>query len=561
MKYKWLPRPKIHGEENSRYEYMGFPDPVEAVLKRRGFGSEFVRSDYSGFSPWNALPGADKASLILEKAIRNREMILVHGDFDADGITATATAIRVIRALGGTAQFYIPCRFREGYGLGETAVRKCIESGAGAVVTVDCGITAMEEVAALRKAGVKVVITDHHKPSEILPDADALVDPELSGEGNSPWRYLSGAGVIHFVLRGLAERMGSGDIPELEPDLVSIGTVCDMVSLTGDNRILVKRGLKALRSNPSAGIQALMRASGVKQLELTARDIGFGLGPVINSSGRLAHANGAVNLLLETEPRLAEEMASALEKVNKKRRNLDSRVFTEASVLLDNTDARVAVAASDLWHPGVIGISASRLARQLNRPVILIAWDGATGRGSARGVHGMPVYPIVLRAMEEGLLLKFGGHEQAAGFSIDKSMYHEFKLFVESFAKSLYREAPVPVLYIDGGLDSEKCNSSVLHALEELGPFGEGNPEPVWIARGVYPASFRSVGQDGKHLQVSFQQGAETLRGIGFGLGHRTSELNRMLDIAFTLSADTWRGRDAVQLVIKDIKPAARRLI
>ncbi len=560
LKYKWLPRPGTHTEENSRYESMGFPDPVEALLQRRGFGSGFIYSDYGELSPWDALPGTGEASLILEKAVRNSELIFVHGDFDADGITAAATAIRVIKALGGKAQFYMPCRFREGYGLGETAVRKCIESGARVLVTVDCGITAVEEVAELRKAGVKVIITDHHKPSEVLPGADALVDPELSPENSAPWRYLSGAGVIHFVLRGLADRMGAGDIQELEPDLVSIGTVCDMVSLTGDNRILVKRGLKVLRSNPSPGIQALIRASGVKQPELTARDIGFGLGPIINSSGRLTHADEAVNLLLETEPRLAEEMASALERVNRKRRDIDSTVFTEAGMLLDNTDARVAVAASDLWHPGVIGISASRLARQLNRPVILIAWDGDNGRGSARGVQGMPVYPILSGAMKEGLLLKFGGHDQAAGLSIEKSMYREFKLFVESLAQSLYREVSRPVLYIDGGLNPENCNGGVLSALEDMGPFGEGNPEPVWIARGVYPVSFRSVGQDGKHLQVSFQQGAETLRGIGFGLGHRTSELNRMLDIAFTLSADTWRGGDAVQLIIKDIKPAARRM-
>ncbi len=560
LKYKWLPRPEVCKEESSYCEPLGFPGPVEALTRRRGFGSAFIRSDYGELSPWDVLPGADRASSILEKAIRNKELIIVHGDFDADGITATATAIRVIKALGGNAQYHVPCRFKEGYGLREAIVKKCVESAAGVLITVDCGITSIEEVAALKNVGVKVVITDHHKPLDILPDADALVDPELSGENNTPWRHLSGAGVIHFVLRGLAEKMNAGEIPELEPDLVSIGTICDMVSLTGDNRILVKRGLGVLRSNPSVGIQALMRASGVKHTELTAKDIGFGLGPIINSSGRITHADEAVNLLLETEPGLAEEMASSLERVNKKRRNLDSTVFTQASDLLKNTDAHVAVAASDLWHPGVIGISASKLARELNRPVVLIAWDGDIGRGSARGVPGMPVYPILLAAMEKGLLLRFGGHDQAAGFSIGRSMYQEFKLFVESRAESLYREMPVPILYIDGGLAPENCNGSVLHALEELGPFGEGNPEPVWITRGVYPISFRSVGQDGKHLQLSFQHEADTLRGIGFGLGHRTSELNRMLDIAFTLSADSWRGGDTVQLVIKDIKPAARRL-
>ena len=560
MKYKWLARPVVQVDKSEYSESMEFSDPVKSLMQRRGFGSAFVCSDYSQLSPWDALPGADKAACILEKAIKNHELILVHGDFDADGITATSTALRVIKALGGNVEFYIPCRFKEGYGLGDKAVSKCITSGVGVLITVDCGITATKEVDILRKAGVKVVITDHHKPSDSLPDADALVDPELSPDNGAPWRNLSGAGVIHFVLRGLVEKMGAGVITELEPDLVSIGTVCDMVSLTGDNRILVKRGLEVLRSNPSPGIQALMRASGVIHSELTVSDIGFGLGPIINSSGRITHADEAVNLLLETEPRFAEEMASSLERVNKKRRNLDSTVFSEAGELLKNVEEQVAVAASDLWHPGVIGISASRLARQMNRPAILIAWDGENGRGSARGVQGMPVYPILSRAMEEGLLIRFGGHDQAAGLSISKNNYQEFKSFVESYAKTLYQEVPSPVLYIDGGLTPENCNGTTLSALDELGPFGEGNPEPIWIIRSLYPVSFRSVGQEGRHLQVSFQHGADTLKGIGFGMGHRTSELNRMLDIAFTLSADAWRGGDAVQLVIKDIKPAARRL-
>ncbi len=560
VKYRWLPRPDIKSEESDYSGSMGFPDPVESLVRRRGFGSAFVRSDYSDLSPWNDLPGADAASDILEEAIRKNQLIFVHGDFDADGITSTSTAVRVIKALGGRAEFYVPCRFKEGYGLREAAVRKCIDSGAAVLITVDCGITALEEVSALRDAGIKVIITDHHKQLDVLPDADALVDPELAGRDAAPWRYLSGAGVIHFVLRGLAEKMGAGEIPELEPDLVAIGTVCDMVTLTGDNRILVKRGLEALRSNPSAGIHALMRAAGVKHGELTAKDIGFGLGPIINSSGRITHADQAVNLLLETEPRLAEEMAVSLERINKKRRGLDSTVFSQAGKLLKSVDAHIAVTASENWHPGVIGISASRLSRQLNRPVVLIAWDGEDGRGSARGVPGMPVYPILAEAMKRGLLFRFGGHEQAAGLSIYRDRYPEFKLFVESFAASLYQEVSSPVLYIDGGLGSEDCNAGILSALEELGPFGEGNPEPVWITRGVYPVSFRSVGQEGKHLQVSFQHGPDTLRGIGFDMGNRTSELNRILDIAFTLSADSWRGGDAVQLVIRDIKPAARRL-
>ena len=559
LKYKWLPRPEVHCKSEDLPDIAGIPVPVGSMVRRRGLDAAFFRSDYSTLSPWPDLPGADSASLILEDAVRNDKLILVHGDFDADGITATATAVRVIRALGGLVQYYIPSRFQDGYGLGEAAIDLCIQSGVEVLVTVDCGITSVDEVARLKENGVKVIITDHHKPLDILPKADVVVDPELSSDSSVRWRYLSGAGVIHTVLRGLAERMDSTEIPELEPDLVSIGTVCDVVSLTGDNRVLVRRGLDILRTKPSPGVLALMSAVGVNHTEVTTRDISFGLGPVINSAGRIAHADQAVKLLLETEPGLAAGMASGLEKTNTKRKRLDSAVFAEADSLLANTRTGIAVAASEHWHAGVIGISASKLARQMNKPVVLVSWDGDTGRGSARGVPGKPVYPILEKAMEKGLLLSFGGHNQAAGISLETERYAEFKSFVEHIADTLYREDPGPVLYIDGGLTAEQCSISILSALRNFEPFGEGNPEPVWITRGVYPVSFRPVGQGGKHLQISFQSGNTTLRGIGFGMGHRTSELDRILDVAFTLSADSWRGGDAVQLVVVDIKPAAGR--
>jgi len=559
LKYKWLPRPETHSKDEDLPDIAGISGPVGSLARRRGLDAAFFLSEYSTLSPWRNLPGADSASLILEDAVRSGNLILVHGDFDADGITATATAVRVIRALGGQAQYYIPSRFQDGYGLGKAAIDLCIQQGVKVLITVDCGITSIDEVARLKENGVKVIITDHHKPLNTLPEADVVVDPELSRDSSVRWRYLSGAGVVHTVLRGLAERMDSAAIPELEPDLVSIGTVCDVVKLTGDNRVLVRRGLDILRTKPSPGVLALMRAVGIDYTGVTTRDISFGLGPVINSSGRIAHADQAVKLLLETEPGLAVGMASGLEKTNAKRKSLDSAVFAEADSLLANTRTGIAVAASEHWHAGVIGISASKLARQMNRPVVLVAWDGDTGRGSARGVPGKPVYPILEKAMENGLLLSFGGHDQAAGISLKTDRYAEFKSFVERTADTLYAEDSGPVLYIDGGLSAEQCNTSVLDALRDFEPFGEGNPEPVWIIRGVYPVSFRSVGQNGKHLQISFQSGNTTLRGIGFGMGHRTSELDRILDVAFTLSADSWRGGDAVQLVVLDIKPAAGR--
>jgi len=226
---------------------------------------------------------------------------------------------------------------------------------------------------------------------------------------------------------------------------------------------------------------------------------------------------------------------------------------------LEKTEAGVALACSENWHPGVLGISASKISRKLNRPAILVSWDGDTGRGSARGLPGMEVHTLLFKAMEEGLLEKFGGHSMAAGLTVSKRKYREFDEFIQKEAEVLFRSGEGPVLYIDGRLTPEECTMDTLNALGSLEPFGQGNPEPVWIARGLYPATCRTVGKEGRHLQVSFQAGNTTLRAIGFGMGHRTSELNRPLDLAFRLQPDSFRGDGSVQLVMEDMKPAAER--
>lgn len=556
MRYTWKARQE-QPDTPSDPGPAGLPEPVRLLIQRRGLTGSFLRSHFSGLSHWKDLPGARAAAEMIGDAVDARERILVHGDFDADGITASATALRALKHLGATVDSHLPCRFTEGYGLGRTGVEKCIREGVKLLITVDCGINALEEVSQLRSQGVKVIVTDHHVPGETLPHADCVVDPELSPETSAPWRHLSGVGVIHTVLRGLFVDP-SGSVPGvMEPDLAAIGTVADMVELTGDNRILVKRGLEVMGSSPSPGIAALIRASGIENGGLTSSDLGFGLGPRINSAGRIGHADTALELLLEMDPRRANELACMLEKYNSRRKELDRMVFDDAFAMLSGTEYPVAVAASDKWHSGVIGISASRISRRLNRPALLIAWEEGTGKGSARGVPGMPVHTLLTGAMETGLLSRFGGHAMAAGFSIEKEAYPSFREYITDKAASLFAGVEKPVLYIDGRLDPENCTMDVYLATGLLEPFGQGNPEPVWIGRGLYPSTYRTVGRDSRHLQVSFQRGNTTIRAIGFDMGHRTAELNRPLDIAFRLKPDSWRGGGAVQLVLEDMRPAA----
>ncbi len=526
-------------------------------MERRGIGPEVLDSDYSMISNWRELPGAEEAASLISRTIASCGKILVYGDFDADGVTATATAVRVLRHLGAEVESHIPCRFSEGYGLGAAGVKRCIRSKVQLVVTVDCGITSIEPIARLKKSGISVIVTDHHVPGTELPAADVIVNPEITEDSGQPWRHLSGAGVIHTVLRGLF----SGELPEvMHPDLVAIGTICDMVELKGDNRLLVKEGLYRMRRSPSPGICALLRKAGIQPETLSAVDLGFDLGPRINSAGRISHADSALSLLLASDSRLAEELASELDRTNAKRRLLDSSVFTEALKELENSDSPVAVAASSSWHPGVLGISASKLASRLNRPVVLVSWDGETGRGSARGITGKPVHSVLASAYKAGLLERFGGHSMAAGITVHKDKYSQFAEFVAEEASKTFVEPGKPVLYIDGGLNPVQCDFRVLEALEKVGPFGQGNPEPVWMSRNMYPSSWRVVGKEGRHLQMTFQKNGIVLRAIGFDMGNRTAELERPLDIAFQLKPDKWRGNGNVQLVIQDIKPAAVRI-
>lgn len=558
MRYTWLARPKSSSTA-AVYPAAGVPEPVRLLMERRGLSIDFLQSSYGSLSPWNMLPGAEKAVEFMSRAINSGDKILVHGDFDADGITASATAVRVLRSLGASVDYHLPCRFEEGYGLGETGVNRCIAEGIGLLISVDCGITAIEEVDKLERSGVKVIVTDHHVPGDRLPAASAVVNPELMGDEESPSRHLSGAGVIHTVLRGLFPGPPGSMPGVMEPDLVAVGTVCDMVNITGDNRLLVNRGLEVMRHSPLPGIEALMRVGGLDKAGLTATDLGFVIGPRINSAGRITHADKALSLLLETDVRRAEELAGELDRSNQKRKTLDGEVYQEALEILERTDMPMAVASGEKWHPGVIGISASRIARKLNRPAVLVSWQGEYGKGSARGVPGMPVHTILNEALEMGLLVKFGGHSMAAGLTIERKNYEAFTSFIRQRASSLYSEVEKPVLYIDGGLTADQCSMEVFAAVEKLGPFGEGNPEPVWISRGLYPSSYKTVGHDSRHLQISFQSGGTTLRAIGFDMGGRTSELNRPLDIAFTLKPDKWRGDGTVQLVLEDMKPAAGR--
>ncbi len=538
----------------------GVPAPVAAVLARRGFSpgsaASFLSPEWDKLSPWGSLPGADRAAEVLAGAVRRGDKVLVHGDFDADGITAAATAVRVLRALGTPADWHIPCRFNEGYGIGDAGTEKALSEGYGLFLTVDCGIGAVEPVDRLRRGGIAVVVTDHHLPGPSLPNAEAVVDPEVDGEDGAPWRRLSGAGVVLMVLRGAAEKLGRGAIPELEPDLCAIGTACDVVDLLGDNRILMNRGLSVLRNAPSTGVAALMKRAGVSREAVRARDLSYVIGPRLNSAGRVSHADLAVRLLLTEDPREASELADRLEECNSLRRELDAGVFGDARSRAG--EGSCVVLGSDSWHPGVLGIAASRLVEELAVPVVLVSFrrDGH-GRGSARSPDSVPIHDILQEALERGLLTRCGGHSVAAGLSMEREKLEPFREFMEHrTAPENGREASRPLLQIDGRLLGTECSAETLRGIAMMEPFGPGNPEPVWIARNVYAVARDVVGR-GRHLKMTLMVDGEARNAIGFHMVERSSEFERLVDLAFMLREDSYRGGDAVQLHLLDLRPAA----
>ncbi len=556
MKYKWVPRSVADAAFDG---IEGVAAPVASVLARRGFNASearaFMDSRWNNLSPWRSLPGAEEAATAVAAAIHAGEGILVHGDFDADGITAVATSVRVLRALGARVDWHIPCRFNEGYGIGETGVRKAIDEGFGLFMTVDCGISAVDPVLLLAEAGVKTVITDHHLPGSSVPAACATVDPELSDDAGAPWRRLSGAGVALAVLRGVAELLGSPDIPELEPDLCAIGTACDVVDLVGDNRLILRRGMEILRSLPSPGILALLRKAGLSSDRIRTRDLSFVIGPRLNSAGRVSHADLAVKLLLTVDTDEAQILAGELEGCNDRRRELDSGVFTEARKMAG--EGPCVVLGSDSWHPGVLGIAASRLVDELSIPVVLVSFNGAEGRGSARSVDGVPIHGLLQEALQEGLLLRCGGHSVAAGLSVLREKFDAFRSFMmERTGAAGEGEVMKPLLYIDGRLLGTECNMQTMRGIRLLEPFGPGNPEPVWIARNAFLVTRDLVGR-GKHLKMTFQIDGVTGNAIGFNMAKRSAEFDRPVDLAFLLREDSFRGSDSVQMELLDVRPSA----
>lgn len=547
---------------------LGLNRQVAEILVRRGRGSpadarRWLRPRTSHRHAPEALPDMEAAVRRVAEAIEGGETILVHGDYDADGMCSAALLTRGLRQLGGDARPFVPHRTEHGYDLGEAGLERAVEEGASLILTADCGVTAVEAVEEGKAAGLDVVITDHHQPGPRLPRAAAVVNPSRA-ESEYPFAGLAGVGVSFKLLEALFSRDGRPP-EELNQhlDLVGLGTVADQVPLVDENRVLVRAGLAALDRTRKPGLRALLEAAGYGDgEELSASAVSYGLAPRLNAVGRISDANHGVRLLLTDDPDEARDLARALERQNRQRREADGRVLAEALERLEESyDAsrdRGVVLWGEDWHPGVIGIAASRIVEKIHRPAVLVTFREGVGRGSGRSIDGFHLVDALGRC--DGALERYGGHRMAAGLRVQRSRVEEFdEQFREIAGHELEETDLVPELTLDLELRLSEADRDLFDWLDHLAPFGTENPRPVLASAGVRFTSTCRVGRDGKHLKGRLvdDEGTE-LEAIGFGMGDRADELHLSprWDVAYRLTADTYRGRSRLQARLEDFRPA-----
>jgi single-stranded-DNA-specific exonuclease len=545
---------------------LGVSRPVGAVLARRGFASvedarRFIEAD-ARHDPLT-LPGVPRACELILGHLRRGSKIAVFGDYDVDGVCSTAILVRALRALGGDPVWELPSRFDEGYGLSTAAVERLAARGVGLLVTVDCGITAVEQVEAAKAAGVDVVVTDHHRPGEVLPDC-AVVHPALgaASAGALPaygCPELCASGVVLKLSEALHVAAG-GDhrAADQDLDLAALATVCDLVPLRDENRRIVREGLVALSRTRKPGLRALMAIAGVVPAELTEHALGFRLGPRINAAGRMRRADAALELLLTEDGARAEEVARELDLLNRDRQEAETRIlFAADAACLPQASQAALVVAGEGWHPGVVGIVASRLVERWRRPCVAIALEGDSGRGSGRSISPYDLHAGLAACARH--LTRFGGHRMAAGVELAADEVEPLRRALAAHAgDSLTPADLIPVERVDAVVPGGLLGLDLAEKLEALRPFGVGNPQPTLLVPAARFQHVTGMGEEGEHARFTLvTAGGARSRGVAFGSPPKTltvaSEDNH--DIALRLERNRWNGMVEPRVILRALCP------
>jgi single-stranded-DNA-specific exonuclease len=554
---------------------LGATGPLAQILVRRGLAEPalaraFLAADEE--HPPADFDGIEQAVEPILRHVASGARITIHGDYDVDGICSTAVLVRSLRRLGADVDWYLPDRASDGYGLNQLTVQRLAQRGTRLLVTVDCAITAVEEVAQAKALGMEVVVTDHHSPRAdgVLPDAP-IVHPALCGY---PCPDLCATAVAHKLAQALEQAAGSAELaradvvdPARPPshaltedlDLVALATIADVVSLTGENRTLVRRGLRALASTAKPGLRALMSVARVDPGKLTERSVAFALAPRLNAAGRLYRADAGLELILTEDPLRAAQVAEELARANHERRQVETRIRYEAEAqiaALDSAHPRAAyVLAGEDWHAGVIGIVASRLAERHHRPVVLIALDGGLGKGSGRSIDAFDLLGGLTAC--GGHLRRFGGHRAAAGLEIEGERLEEFAQAFHEHAESVLAPGDTaPLERVDAIVGCDQLGMELAEELLALAPFGRGNPGVSLLVREAAFRDLRPMGE-GKHLRFTLESGDARARGVAFGTGSRLPVADgEPAEATFTLEINEWNGVSESRLVLRQVRAA-----
>lgn len=563
---RWVPAPPPPVEiVQALMTSLLLPESVCRLLAGRGYtdadaAKRFLRPRLEHIERHDRLHDAERAVARIADAVRHQETIFVHGDYDVDGMSSTALLTRVLRGLGARHVVpFVPNRLTDGYDLGVAGVAAARAAGATLVVTCDCGTSAHEPVRELMAAGIDVIVTDHHLPGHGLPPAYAVCNPRHP-LCTSTDKDLAAVGVAYKLALGLCDAFGvSPGLAHRQLDLVALATIADVAPLRGENRVLVRYGLKLLAETTHPGLRALMRSSGLDGKPLTAGRVGFVLAPRLNAAGRIADAKRGLQLLLAEREDEANVIARELEELNRARQDLDRAVLDEALRQVDRDDMRDRVGHvlwQRGWHAGVIGIVASRIVEQTARPAVLVAVDDGVGKGSGRSISAFDLHGALGACAD--LFQRFGGHRAAAGLTMDAAhLPHFVERFDEVARSRLSSDDLVPVLRVDLDVPIDEVGEDLEKLVRHFEPFGIGNPAPLFRSGGVrLAAPPRRVGSDG--LKVSFDVARGALDGIGWGLAGRAPSLDvsQPLDVAFKLERDDYRGSSRLQLRVADVRPS-----
>ncbi len=559
---RWLIPPPLPPEAEQALQ--AFPPVLRQLLYNRGYSDDasartYLKAAYDAEADPLQMQDMEAAVDRLERAVRQGERVVIYGDYDVDGVTSTALLVEALRALGADVRPYIPSRFEEGYGLNSEALTALHEAGADLVVSVDCGIRSLEEAAHARRLGLDLIITDHHHPGEELPTALAVVNPKRADDAY-PEKYLAGVGIAWKLAAALGRRFPRRALlPAAQLDLVALGTVADLAPLTGENRQLVRRGLRQMMQTSRQGLYSLAQVAGVNLQKITATHIGFMLGPRLNAAGRVDEALAAYELLTTTDFMEAGRLAQKLDVQNRVRQKLTAEVqqAAESLALAEGGDLPpLLFAVHPDFNQGVVGLAASRLVEKYYRPAVVGRQEGEVTVCSCRSI---PEFHIT-QALDAcaHLLLRHGGHAAAAGFTVANENLPALRACLLAQAAEALASADLrPVLRADMELPLRQLTPELLSHLRYLEPTGYGNPGPVFVTRGLQVRYAHPVGSEGRHLKLKLTDGQVTFDAIAFRQGHWHGQLPERVDVLYVFETNEWNGRVSLQLNIRDLRPSS----